>query len=555
MTATDQGRAKIGAGSSHGWALLSSATLWSIAFWTIALIGGALRFYGLGHIPAGLNGDEAEEGVEAMSLLETSMDRWGDHFPIFFPHVGSGMQPLYTYLTVPLFALLGPSVLALRLTSAVLGFLTIFVTYFVGKLHFGRSAGLLSMLLVALLPWHMMQSRWGIDWSILPFWFSLGLITLTMALRPAAHWAWRVIALAPWAVAIYAYLSSAIPIATISLITIVCFRGPILAQWRSWICGLAVALVIDTPIIMFLCVNFLNMTLPLRLSLPFSIPVLPVSRFTQIEEPFPAKFVKNVTFLISGYRDSQVWNQSANFMPLTAAAPILTIMALIASLADAIKNRRANLILIVMLSALVPILFVRLNLNRFNWFYIPSIALCSGFIVEAIKHIDNKATKIAFLTGASTYLIVFISSFYLYYFSQYNTEILSEDISLGNGFRVGLDEALHAAARQADRDEIIYLDAGSAHPYLYVLFYGLADARGFQATKRLRPDDDKLYHVVSFGRFVFEYGGLPKDTPYVFVTRPDRLPCGAPDMLETGSLWSVGRCLASSERKSDRSAN
>jgi hypothetical protein len=66
------------------------------AFWAIVLIGGFVRFHGLGHIPAGLNGDEAEKGVEAISLLATSTDRWGDRFPVFFPHVGSGMNALYT---------------------------------------------------------------------------------------------------------------------------------------------------------------------------------------------------------------------------------------------------------------------------------------------------------------------------------------------------------------------------------------------------------------------------------------------------------------------------
>src|ERR1700739_3658854 len=122
-----------------------------VLFWIIVVLGGFLRFYALGRVPAGLNGDEAEEGVEAISLLATSTDRWGDPYPVFFPHVGSGMNPLNTYLTIPLFYFFGPSVFMLRLVSALLGFLTLFTTYFVGKINFDRSVGLLAMFLVAFL--------------------------------------------------------------------------------------------------------------------------------------------------------------------------------------------------------------------------------------------------------------------------------------------------------------------------------------------------------------------------------------------------------------------
>ncbi len=520
-----------------------SAEQWFLTvFWAIALIGCALRFYGLGRIPAGLNGDEAEEGVEAISLLATSMDRWGDPFPVFFPHVGSGMQPLYTYLTLPVFAVFGPSAWSLRFMSAALGMLTLFTTYFIGKASYGRSVGLLSMGFVAFLPWHMMESRWGIDWSILPFWFSAGVLTMTMALKPGAHPWWKLAAFAPWAISIYAYFATTIPITVISLAIVYCFRKSILADWRWWAAGLAAALVIDIPILLFACVNYLNIGFPLRLKLPFSIPVLPVSRFAQIDEPFVPKLIKNLTFLISGYRDTLVWNQSGYFLPLTAAAPVLTLISVIAASATALKTRRPNLLLVILLGAVVPILAVRLNVNRFNWFYIPSIVVCAAFLVDVTKHIDNNSLRSSWIIGLSAYLVLFLSLFYAHYFTQYNVEILSEDVTLGNGFRVGLEDALHTAAGKAGAAETIYVDAGDAHPYVYVLFYRLASTVSFQKTRRLRPADDRLYHVTGFDRFVFEREAIPQDASYVFVTLPDRLPCAAPEVFTHGPLWAVGRC-------------
>jgi hypothetical protein len=519
-----------------------ASTRWLIIFWSIVVLGGILRFYALGRIPAGLNGDEAEEGVEAISLIATSMDRWGNRFPVFFPHVGSGMNALYTYLTLPLFYYFGPSVAVLRVVSATLGFLTLFTTYFIGKINFDRNTGLLAMLLVAVLPWHFMISRWGIEWSILPFWFSLGIVTFGMALRSETSSLWKLVVLLPWAIGIYSYFASAIPVAAISLLTVVAFRRTILQQWQWWLAGLVVAFVADIPIIFFVCVNFLKLTFPLHLGLPFSIPILPVSRLSEIGEPFVPQLIKNITFIVSGYRDGLVWNHSLNFPPLTGAAPVITLIGIVAMTGSAIRNRRPSFLLNILLVSVLSVLTIRLNINRFNWFFIPSIVACAGSMVRFYRHQAAPLIKKSLVIGSGLYLSLFLAMFYLNYFSQFNTEILSEDVALRNGFRVGLDDALHSAVGLAAADETIYVEAGKSHPYLYVIFYGLADIRSFQTTRRMRTAADGLYHVAAFDRFVFGPDGAPPDTAFIFVTRPDRLPCDGAEVLKPGPLWAVGRC-------------
>ena len=66
-----------------------------------------LRFVALGTVPGGINSDEASSGVEALSILRTGADLWGNHLPVWFPAWGSGMNALYTYLAVPAIWLFG----------------------------------------------------------------------------------------------------------------------------------------------------------------------------------------------------------------------------------------------------------------------------------------------------------------------------------------------------------------------------------------------------------------------------------------------------------------
>jgi hypothetical protein len=521
-----------------------------VFFWSIALLGAILRLYALGRIPAGLNGDEAEEGVEVLSLLATGTDRWGDAFPVFFPHVGSGMNPLNTYLTLPIFYLLGPSVFSLRLVSAVLGALTPVTTYLFARMNFGRSVGLLAMFLVAFLPWHLMESRWGIEWSMLPFWFSLGMVTVSQALRAESSGFWRVVALLPWAIGIYSYFAATIPIAAISLLTAISFRRTVLVHWRTWTLGLLLAVIVDVPIILFICVNFLHLTFIARLDLPFSVPILPVSRFSEIKDPFVPQLIKNLVFLIDGYRDGRVWNQSPDFLPLTGVAPLMTVAATIALLFAAVRDRKPSFLLNILLVAVIFILVVRLNLNRFNWFYIPSIIGCSALLLQIHVSLNDRLLKRTLAISGGLYIGLFLLMFYPYYFRQYNTDILAADVTLDSGFRVGLGEALRDAVRLAGPGEPIYVEAGASHPYLYVIFYGLADIRSFQTTRHMRTAPDGLYHVSGFDRFLFAPDAPPPETTYTFVTRIEHEPCDHPVGLVRGPVWAVGHCVVGGARNS-----
>ena len=174
---------------------------WAVAALLLAL-GAVLRLVALGALPYGLNQDEASAGYEAFALLRAGMDRNGNPWPLLFVSWGSGQNVLMSYLAIPFVALLGLSPLSLRLPCAICGCLTLPVFWRLARRCGGRSFGLLALGLLAINPWHIMMSRWGLESNLLPFFLLLGVWLTSLAReRP-----WALVgAAAAFGLALYAY--------------------------------------------------------------------------------------------------------------------------------------------------------------------------------------------------------------------------------------------------------------------------------------------------------------------------------------------------------------
>jgi hypothetical protein len=85
------------------------------------VVAALLRYPVLDSIPPGLSFDEAGNGVAALDVARGDYRLW---WPI-----GGGKEPLIAYLVQPIFWLLGPTRLALRLYAATMGIITVAGTY------------------------------------------------------------------------------------------------------------------------------------------------------------------------------------------------------------------------------------------------------------------------------------------------------------------------------------------------------------------------------------------------------------------------------------------
>ena len=144
-------------------------------------LGCALRLALLGQLPLGLNQDEASAGYEAWAILRYGMDRCGNACPVLLTAWGSGQNALMSYLAMPGVALLGLSEFTTRLPNALSGCLTLFVFWRLARRTRGPRFGLTALLVLALNPWHIMLSRWGLESNLLPCFLLLGIWCLVLS--------------------------------------------------------------------------------------------------------------------------------------------------------------------------------------------------------------------------------------------------------------------------------------------------------------------------------------------------------------------------------------
>ncbi|MBN1353545.1 MAG: glycosyltransferase family 39 protein, partial [Candidatus Omnitrophica bacterium] len=159
----------------------------AILLFAIVLVASFFRLYLLSGVPEGLQFDEAYNGYDSYSILNTLRDQYGEFLPIFARSADDYRESLYIFLTVPSIAFFGLSEFAVRFPSALLGIFTVIAVYFLGKEFFDGKIALLAALFLAVSPWHIAISRIGIRAALLPFFFCLGLFFLLKSLNKSGY--------------------------------------------------------------------------------------------------------------------------------------------------------------------------------------------------------------------------------------------------------------------------------------------------------------------------------------------------------------------------------
>jgi 4-amino-4-deoxy-L-arabinose transferase-like glycosyltransferase len=148
----------------------------SLILLLILLLAAFLRLYKLTQSPPGLNQDEAISAWPAYCLLKTGKDNAGQSWPIYYMRGLGGNNPtLFTYLTIPFQAIGGLNIYTTRLPAVFAGVFMVWLVYLTTKKLFDTETALAAAALLAVTPWHLLQSRWGHEASITPL---LGFIPL-----------------------------------------------------------------------------------------------------------------------------------------------------------------------------------------------------------------------------------------------------------------------------------------------------------------------------------------------------------------------------------------
>ncbi len=211
---------------------------------TVAVV---TRFYKLGEAPAGLYVDEAGQGYSAYSILKTGKDEFGKSFPIVFRSLTDFKTPVYTYLIIPFIPLFDLNSFTVRLPSALFGVLTIPIFYYlVMQLSRNKKLGIISALLLAISPWHILFGRTDFECMVALTLFLGGIVLFYKSLKKPYLLALSAIILA---ISLPAYQAERMIVPIILVILFVKYKKILLEKTHKpyLISGLILGLVISIP--------------------------------------------------------------------------------------------------------------------------------------------------------------------------------------------------------------------------------------------------------------------------------------------------------------------
>ncbi|MCR5889742.1 hypothetical protein LRS06_18595 [Hymenobacter sp. J193] len=507
-------------------------------------IGLAVRIIQYPKIPPGFNQDEAGSAYEAYALALTGKDKWGNAWPAYFPAWGSGQNVLLAYLSIPVVKLLGLSIFSARLIPLSLGILTLPLLYATLR-SLPRYGALLSVFVVAVVPWHFMLSRWALESNLVPFCMLAGCALVAKALLTARR-RWILPALLPFAAALYAYGTTVLVLPVLLGLLGLLFARQIRQRWGAWLLALGLFLVAVFPFLLFFGENYLlKRNVPWTDHLFFATPLLPADRLSQVTSAsWLDTLHRNVSFAFSGFNDGTAYNLLPGFNLLFVLIGPAVAIGFLAVGYRLIRFRRnggysaSDTVLGIFwawLLASTGLAFAfDLNVNRFNHFFLPCIVLAGWALGEIISSLRAPVSRQA-IRGVLAGWFVLESFFGIqYYFSTY----ASGDIR--SQFNAGLKDAFAAAAtlpvqqvRITDRMPLAYVYA------LFFLQYPPAD---FQHTARMEVTGG-TYKVYSFGKYLFYDDGLNHNQAFGYLSRKNEYqpgPKGRKEVLYSDEFWEVG---------------
>ena len=403
------------------------------------LAGAAVRFWRFGSVPEGLNQDEAFAGYEAWCLLTTGRDSLGHSLPVYLTAWGSGMNALESYLMLPFLALFGRTALAVRLPQLIVGLLSLPAAYGVGKRAAGRWAGLCGMLLLAVCPWHVMLSRWGLESNLAPGFLLFGLYFFLRGMEDSR---WLLPSTLMYGLALYCYatLWPFVPLILLLQAGYALWCGRLRLRGReglwTWLSAGAL-LALALPLMLFLLVNWGWID---EIRLPFlSIPKLVVMRGGEISLSRMPENGANLWSIFLHQWDGLLWNGTKPFGLFYHGTLIFFFVGLyyaVRETAAGLRRRElrpAGLLLVQLLAGVLQGLMIDVNVNRVNSLWMPAVLLSAAGIWFVCSRFDVRALAVPLVVYAALFI-----GFERYYFTDYAQEIALH-------FGSGLEEAVERA--------------------------------------------------------------------------------------------------------------
>jgi len=460
----------------------------------IIVMGTGVRAFRFGSVPPGLNQDEASLGYDAYAVLHYGVEHNGVRLPVVFPQYGSGMSGAITaYLSMPFIAWFGLTEASTRMVNVVFGSLSIPILFLLIRKISDESTALFGAFLLAISPWHIMLSRWGLDCNLFPALFLIGVYLFVLAWeRPR----FLVASFAVFGLSLYAYGTAHFVVPIFLALSSAYLLWHERIRWRQLLPAAGLLLLIALPAMLYVLVN--RFQWPSIVTPLFTIPRLPAqARFMAMSSIFSAESLTSISsnfqalfHLLLTQNDGLIWNVIPQYGILYLFSMPLAVLGAVLTLSSSRNLRRfqpSMMMLLWLLAALALAGVLGGNINRLNILFIPLIFL----VAVAMRFLRPYPLVIA--TLIVTYLISF-SSFTNAYFTTFPQQI-------GPAFFASLGAAINEASEGTGGTICVTDQVSMAE--ISVLFYRKMDPHAFSDTVQYQNPGADFQHARSFDRYIF----------------------------------------------------
>ena len=478
-----------------------------ILFIILLGLGIFLRFYRLASLPEGFHQDEVSNSYEAFCLSNYGIDRNGYKYPVYPITWGSGGgSPILIYLYAIICKFIEPSVFSYRAIFATFGSLTLVLFYFfIRKLH-GNKFALLGMGALAVMPWHVVLSRWGLDSNTIPFWCMLIMALFLLANHTKKTWHYVVTSIF-CAIILYCYGSATFVMPFFVLFTCGYSLWTERLSFKQLVYSGIAFLITVFPLAVFYFINVFGFSA--IITEHFTIPTFTGSHtstvFISLNGSILQTLGENLLHLLQiltiGCPD-ELCNYVPGYFTLYHFTFPITFLGIFFGFKEIIKDMKSktyngNAIMGGMLLAAFLFSFIlNQNINRMVFFFLPLIY----FFGYGLYQIVNYSR---YLLGLAIIILGLGSiSFIRDYFTEYGP--MSNYL-----FMKGYGDAISYAEEIREEDQIIYSTYENlASPFITALLYSRTSPYDYLETAEFKGIEDEFRVATSFTHYRF---GFPDD--------------------------------------------
>lgn len=488
-------------------------SIWNIDFQIIGIfiLGMFLRLALIGNIPGNGMGyvDETFSGYEAFSMLHYGHDTQGYVRPVYLVAWGGGMSALQAYIQMPFVWLFGNTTLALRLPMAIFGCVTMMAFYFLCKELYDKQFAKWGLFILAIMPWHIMLSRWGLDCNYFPGLLLLAILFLTKSSKNSKFFP---LSMLFFAISLYSYAAPWI------VMPFVVIGGCIWLVWgvhmkidRYIIGGSILFCLLATPLMLFLLVNY--GIIPEIDSLFISIPKLDGFRGGEVSfalKSFINRFY-NLYVMITSQSDGGIASTTKEFGMYYKFSNYLIIIGMGFSAYNIVKKvrqkKQGDILLWIQLFAafILAGCIEGLYIYRMNIIQIPITFFCALGCYE-IEKLLGERVKYVIVTAYFVGLVAFMS----YYLTEHDNAIAKK-------YHDGVRQAVLYLEEHTENGEKVHLLSDVGFPN--VLYYGEIDTEEYMKTVVYSDDENVKSSIctlypVSFCQYIMSFTNYKSNGEY-----------------------------------------